>query len=56
MVGVIIGSMIFGYLSDSYGRRRVMLIALVLCILCMVATSFTQSIYQYRNFFNKLTE
>jgi len=41
MVGVIIGSMVFGYLSDSYGRKKIMLIALICCILCMVATSFT---------------
>uniref|UniRef100_A0A1I8BY67 MFS domain-containing protein n=1 Tax=Meloidogyne hapla TaxID=6305 RepID=A0A1I8BY67_MELHA len=58
MVGVIIGSMIFGYLSDSYGRKKIMLIALVCCILCMVATSFTYDLITFTivrffvNFFN----
>nr|CAD2207501.1 unnamed protein product [Meloidogyne enterolobii] len=58
MVGVIIGSMVFGYLSDSYGRKKIMLIALICCILCMVATSFTNDLISFTivrffvNFFN----
>ncbi|KAL3084021.1 hypothetical protein niasHS_009209 [Heterodera schachtii] len=58
MIGVIFGSMLFGYLSDSYGRRKIMLIALILCILSMVASSFTFDLLSFTivrffvNFFN----
>uniref|UniRef100_A0A183BKY1 MFS domain-containing protein n=1 Tax=Globodera pallida TaxID=36090 RepID=A0A183BKY1_GLOPA len=58
MVGVIFGSVLFGFLSDSYGRRKIMLIALILCILSMVATSFTNDLLSFTivrffvNFFN----
>lgn len=53
MVGVIIGSMVFGYLSDSYGRKKIMLIALICCILCMVATSFTNGFFLILKNFKK---
>uniref|UniRef100_A0A914HXI9 Major facilitator superfamily (MFS) profile domain-containing protein n=1 Tax=Globodera rostochiensis TaxID=31243 RepID=A0A914HXI9_GLORO len=47
MVGIIPGSFIFGWLSDSYGRRPAMLSALVCWIFSMVAASFAQSLEMF---------
>lgn len=44
MIGVIVGSIIFGHLSDSYGRRKIMSIALILCISFMIISSFSNSL------------
>uniref|UniRef100_A0A915DKH5 Major facilitator superfamily (MFS) profile domain-containing protein n=1 Tax=Ditylenchus dipsaci TaxID=166011 RepID=A0A915DKH5_9BILA len=47
MIGVMVGSVIFGNLSDRYGRRKIMAIALTLCLICMLITSFTNSLFWF---------
>jgi MFS transporter, SHS family, lactate transporter len=44
MVGAIIGGIGFGYLSDRIGRRRAIVIALVLAILLIPLWAFSQSL------------
>jgi OCT family organic cation transporter-like MFS transporter 4/5 len=47
MVGVMIGSIIFGQFSDSFGRKRAMIIALFGCIVSMMASSFTNNLFTF---------
>jgi OCT family organic cation transporter-like MFS transporter 4/5 len=47
MIGVMIGSIVFGQFSDSYGRKKMMIIALFGCIVSMMATSFTNNLFTF---------
>ncbi|CAD5223887.1 unnamed protein product [Bursaphelenchus okinawaensis] len=47
MLAVIPGSVIFGQLSDLYGRRRIMLIAIIGCIISMVLTTYTTDLFWF---------
>uniref|UniRef100_A0A914YNE7 Major facilitator superfamily (MFS) profile domain-containing protein n=1 Tax=Panagrolaimus superbus TaxID=310955 RepID=A0A914YNE7_9BILA len=47
MIGVMIGSIVFGQFSDSFGRKKAMIIALLGCIISMMATSFTNNLFTF---------
>ncbi|KAH7716615.1 Protein Y51A2D.18, partial [Aphelenchoides avenae] len=47
MIGVIFGSIVFGWCSDNYGRKITMLVALVSTIACMFASSFTNDLFWF---------
>lgn len=47
MVGLAVGQLIFGPLSDRYGRRTPLLVAMVLFLLSTVGCIFSQSISQF---------
>ncbi|KAI6190560.1 MFS domain-containing protein [Aphelenchoides bicaudatus] len=44
MVGVIVGAIIFGQMSDSFGRKPALLAALTGCIATMFGSSFSQDL------------
>jgi SHS family lactate transporter-like MFS transporter len=43
-VGAVVGAIIFGHLSESFGRRRSMILALVLCLAMIPAWTFGGSL------------
>lgn len=47
MLGILVGSILFGILADSYGRRRPLIIAVVLQFVFGVAASFSPSFYLF---------
>ena len=47
MIGLAIGQLIFGPLSDKYGRRSPLLIAMALFLISTVGCIFSQNISQY---------
>uniref|UniRef100_A0A0N4Z0F4 MFS domain-containing protein n=1 Tax=Parastrongyloides trichosuri TaxID=131310 RepID=A0A0N4Z0F4_PARTI len=61
MIGIIVGSIAGGQLSDLYGRKKIMFIALLLCSLFVIFSSFSQDLIQLTiirgviQFFNGMT-
>lgn len=47
MVGLAVGQLVFGPLSDKYGRRRPLMIAIALFLLSTVGCIFSQTIMQF---------
>uniref|UniRef100_A0A914CP86 Major facilitator superfamily (MFS) profile domain-containing protein n=1 Tax=Acrobeloides nanus TaxID=290746 RepID=A0A914CP86_9BILA len=47
MVGLIIGALIFGQISDTYGRKPTLLIAILISNVFNVASSFTNSLFWF---------
>uniref|UniRef100_A0A7E4W9T0 MFS domain-containing protein n=1 Tax=Panagrellus redivivus TaxID=6233 RepID=A0A7E4W9T0_PANRE len=44
MIGIMLGSVIFGIFSDNYGRKKAMMVSLIGCAISMLATSFTHNL------------
>ncbi len=44
MLGAVIGSLVFGYLSDRFGRRRVMVLALLVAILVIPLWAYAPTV------------
>uniref|UniRef100_A0AC35UF90 MFS domain-containing protein n=1 Tax=Rhabditophanes sp. KR3021 TaxID=114890 RepID=A0AC35UF90_9BILA len=61
MIGVIFGSIVGGQLSDLYGRRKILLWAIIFCAAFVVASSFSTEIISltatrtFVGFFNGMT-
>ncbi|KAE9546918.1 hypothetical protein FO519_009869, partial [Halicephalobus sp. NKZ332] len=47
MIGVMIGSVVFGQIGDTYGRKTAMLIGLVGCIIFMTASGFAPDLWTF---------
>jgi MFS family permease len=44
MVGVIVGAVVFGQFSDSFGRKPALLVSLFGCIATMITSSFVNDL------------
>ncbi|KAG1682459.1 Solute carrier family 22 member 6-B [Nymphon striatum] len=47
MAGFLVGSFLFGYISDRYGRRRAVLIATLIMTVCNTAIVFSVNFYMF---------
>uniref|UniRef100_A0A1I7XYN5 MFS domain-containing protein n=1 Tax=Steinernema glaseri TaxID=37863 RepID=A0A1I7XYN5_9BILA len=47
MVGVMIGSMVFGHMSDSFGRRKVLLVSIAGMFVFSIVSSFSSSLFTF---------
>lgn len=47
MLGILTGNVLFGYLSDKFGRRRIMIVAVLLQILTGTLTAFVPWFYVF---------
>ena len=47
MIGMMVSTILFGFLSDKYGRRPVIMIGIVIEILAGLSSAFSYSIYQF---------
>ncbi|KAE9546524.1 hypothetical protein FO519_010264, partial [Halicephalobus sp. NKZ332] len=47
MIGLMVGAVVFGQISDTYGRKRAMLIALLGCMVFMMASGFAPNLWTF---------
>ena len=46
-LGWFIGTLFFGYISDKFGRRKVLLVSMLLMSVCGVASSFASAFWLF---------